>query len=105
MSHLEKEASSKVAMWVDGSGSINLSAHLGTSPFLLCKRLRFKTLNIICRANFLYSSVQCYNYILFEINLLVFFQVCITVWMCPASSSPVRIIFLKIIFAFISYYI
>lgn len=33
MSHLEKEASSKVAMWVDGSGSINLSAHLGTSPF------------------------------------------------------------------------
>src|ERR671910_1153787 len=74
--------------------------------FLLCKRLRFKTLNIICRANFLYSSVQCYNYILFEINLLVFFQVCITVWMmCPASLSPVRIIFLKIIFAFISYYI
>ncbi|HZA61550.1 MAG TPA: hypothetical protein VE573_01660 [Nitrososphaeraceae archaeon] len=33
MSHLEKETSSKVAMWVDGSGSINLSAHLGTSPF------------------------------------------------------------------------
>jgi hypothetical protein len=33
MSHLEKEASSKVAMWVDDSGSINLSTHLGTSPF------------------------------------------------------------------------
>src|SRR5919107_2109438 len=73
--------------------------------FLLCKRLRFKTLNIICRANFLYSSANAMTtYYLNKIYL--FFQVCITVWMmCPASSSPVRIIFLKIIFAFISYYI